>query len=98
VGSRIFSHESGIHCAGLLKNTNSYELYNPEQVGRHNSRQMVLGVHSGSAAIKHTLAHRNINIDADAAQRLLPQVRAAAASLNKPVSPELLESIYRRTI
>nr|WP_320015605.1 hypothetical protein [uncultured Desulfobacter sp.] len=98
VGSRIFSHESGIHCAGLLKDARSYELYDPEQVGRRHPRQMVLGVHSGSAAIKHALAHRNINIDADAAQRLLPQVRAAAAAGNKPVTPELLESIYRRTL
>nr|WP_320189941.1 hypothetical protein [uncultured Desulfobacter sp.] len=98
VGSRIFSHESGIHCAGLLKNAQSYELYDPKQVGRCNTRQMVIGVHSGSAAIKHALAHRNINIDADAAQRLLPQVRAAAAGSNKPVSPELLESIYHRTL
>jgi homocitrate synthase NifV len=94
VGSRIFSHESGIHCAGLLKDTRSYELYDPEQVGRSTPRQMILGVHSGSAAIKHALAHRNIDIDADTAQRLLPQVRAAAAAGNKPVTPKLLESIY----
>jgi homocitrate synthase NifV len=59
---------------------------------------MILGVHSGSAAIKHALAHRNINVDADVAQRLLPQVRAAAAAGNKPVTSELLESIYRRTL
>ncbi|WP_246293816.1 hypothetical protein [Desulfobacter latus] len=45
-----------------------------------------------------SLAHRNIDIDADTAQRLLPQVRAAAAAGNKPVTPELLESIYRRTL
>jgi len=67
-------------------------------VGRCHTRQIVLGVHSGSAAIKHALAHRNINIDADAAQRLLPKVRAAAAAANKPVSPEVLESIYRKAL
>jgi homocitrate synthase NifV len=98
VGSRIFSHESGIHCAGLLKNAQSYELYDPKQVGRCHTRQMVLGVHSGSAAIMHALAHRNINIDATAAQRLLPQVRAAAAAANEPVTPEQLEAMYRRTL
>ncbi|WP_287126804.1 hypothetical protein [Desulfobacter sp.] len=43
VGSRIFFHEFSIHCAGLLKDTNFYELYDPGQVGRRNSRQMVLG-------------------------------------------------------
>ncbi|WP_321415392.1 hypothetical protein [uncultured Desulfobacter sp.] len=82
----------------MLKNAQSYELYDPGQVGRCSTRQMVLGVHSGSAAIMHALAHRNISIDADAAQRLLPKVRAAAARTNKPVSPELLERIYRRTL
>jgi len=58
----------------------------------------VLGVHSGSASIKHALAHRNINIDADAAQTLLSQVRAAAAGSNRPVTPDQLEAMYRRTL
>ena len=30
-------------------------------------KAFVLGVHSGSADIKHAPAHRNINIDADTA-------------------------------
>ncbi|WP_321495715.1 hypothetical protein [uncultured Desulfobacter sp.] len=97
-GSRIFSHESGIHCAGLLKNTNSYELYDPKQVGRQTPRELVLGVHSGAAAIRHALADRQIKVDSNTARRMLPRIRAAAARGNKPVSPELLESIYRHTV
>ena len=97
-GSRIFSHESGIHCAGLLKNSHTYELYDPKQVGRDTARQLVIGVHSGAAAIKHALASQHIEVDANTARRMLPRVRAAATTGNKPVSPELLASIYRRTL
>ncbi len=97
VGARIFSHESGIHCAGLLKNHHSYELFEPDQVGRENCRELILGVHSGTAAVKHALASRNIEVDGPEARRLLHRVRALAAEARKPVSPEELESLYRIT-
>ena len=98
VGSRIFSHESGIHCAGLLKDQHSYELFQPDRVGRASGREFVLGVHSGTAAVQHTLARRNIHVDQLVARRLLHRVRTAASSTNKPVPPEQLESIYRKAL
>jgi homocitrate synthase NifV len=49
VGEDVFSHESGIHVDGLLKDVSTYEQLNPELFGRE--RKIVVGKHSGKKAI-----------------------------------------------
>lgn len=46
IGENAFSHESGIHQDGMLKNRNTYEIMTPETVGVKNTK-IVLGRHSG---------------------------------------------------
>ena len=93
VGDRVFSHESGIHCAGLLKNSSSYQPFDPKTVGRKEAC-LVLGSHSGTAVIRHLLEQRGIRVDKTLAGRLLSRVRQEAAAQNQPVSAERLEAIY----
>ncbi|MDR1076170.1 MAG: 2-isopropylmalate synthase [Xanthomonadaceae bacterium] len=54
VGANAFAHESGIHQHGMLRHRCTYEIMNPEDVGCIES-QMVLGRHSGRAAVEHRL-------------------------------------------
>src|SRR5690606_31941220 len=54
VGANAFAHESGIHQHGMLRNRNTYEIMNPEDVGWPDSK-LVLGRHSGRAAVSHRL-------------------------------------------
>jgi 2-isopropylmalate synthase len=54
VGSNAFSHESGMHQDGILKERTTYEIMRPEDVGVARS-QFVLGKHSGRHAIKNRL-------------------------------------------
>lgn len=49
VGKMVFSHESGIHVDGLIKNPKNYEFFPPEEIGRE--REIVLGKHSGRSAV-----------------------------------------------
>ena len=51
VGANAFAHESGIHQDGVLKHKQTYEIITPESVG-WNTNRMVLGKHSGRAALK----------------------------------------------
>lgn len=51
VGKNAFSHESGIHQDGFIKNSMTYEIMTPELVGRPRS-ELVLGRHSGKAGFK----------------------------------------------
>ncbi|WP_341874467.1 homocitrate synthase/isopropylmalate synthase family protein [Methylobacterium nodulans] len=54
VGEDVFTHESVIHGAGLLRDRATYEALDPEMLGR--IRRIVIGKHSGVAAIKRALA------------------------------------------
>ena len=45
-GDNVFSHESGIHQDGVLKNPATYEIMNPKDIGR-SSETLIMGRHSG---------------------------------------------------
>jgi 2-isopropylmalate synthase len=55
VGANAFSHESGIHQDGLLKEKSTYEIIRPETIGLHKTK-FVLGKHSGRHAFRTHLA------------------------------------------
>jgi 2-isopropylmalate synthase len=60
VGANAFSHESGIHQDGLLKQRTTYEIITPESIGyAHTS--LVLGKHSGRHAFSERV--RKIGYD-----------------------------------
>ncbi|HWA69127.1 MAG TPA: 2-isopropylmalate synthase [Rhizomicrobium sp.] len=54
VGKNAFSHESGIHQDGMLKNVETYEIMRPEDVGVH-ATSLMLGKLSGRHAFKDKL-------------------------------------------
>ncbi len=54
VGRNAFSHSSGIHQDGVLKNRENYEIIDPHDVGVPESL-IVLTARSGRAALKHRL-------------------------------------------
>lgn len=56
IGDALFEHESGIHVRGVLADTRSFEPFDPETVGAP-ERKIVLGKHSGRAAIQNAVAN-----------------------------------------
>ena len=54
VGANAFSHSSGIHQDGFLKDATTYEIINPEEVGADGSR-IVLTARSGRSALAFRL-------------------------------------------
>jgi 2-isopropylmalate synthase len=54
VGRNAFAHSSGIHQDGVLKNRESYEIINPQDVGIDDNT-IALTARSGRAALKHRL-------------------------------------------
>ena len=61
VGKNAFSHESGIHQHGYLRNKLTYEIMTPDSVGQET--KIVLGKHSGRAGFKDALDKLNIELD-----------------------------------
>lgn len=54
VGANAFSHSSGIHQDGFLKDAQTYEIINPVEVGAEESK-IVLTARSGRSALAHRL-------------------------------------------
>lgn len=92
VGSNMFAHESGIHADGALKNPKTYEPFLPEEVGLE--RQIVVGKHSGTAALKAKYAEYGIRLTEHQAEELLPVIRSYTVSLKRPLFDKELVYIF----
>jgi 2-isopropylmalate synthase len=62
VGANAFAHEAGIHQDGMLKHQTTYEIMRPEDVGV-NQTTLVMGKHSGRAALRARLASMGYSLD-----------------------------------
>ncbi|MFI5133551.1 MAG: 2-isopropylmalate synthase [Chitinophagales bacterium] len=62
VGSNAFSHSSGIHQDGFLKNSLTYEIINPEEVGADSSK-IVLTARSGRSALAYRFQKLGFQFD-----------------------------------
>lgn len=93
VGLNIFTHESGIHGDGVLKNPLTYEAFKPEEVGLE--RQIVIGKHSGSAAIKSKFMEYGVEISEADAQEILHRCRQMAIDKKRSLFDKELAYIYK---
>jgi 2-isopropylmalate synthase len=77
VGGNAFAHESGIHQDGMLKHHAMYEIMRPETVGAAQTR-LVLGKHSGRAALAARLAELGMPVTGAALDRVFTRFKALA--------------------
>ncbi|MFC7393780.1 2-isopropylmalate synthase [Scopulibacillus cellulosilyticus] len=75
VGDHAFSHESGIHQDGMLKEPTTYEIIRPEMVGVSSST-LVLGKHSGRHALKAKVRHLGYNLSQQELNELFQKFKA----------------------
>jgi homocitrate synthase NifV len=78
VGDAVFSHESGIHVDGLLKDRRNYEAFAPEELGR--SHRLVLGKHSGTAAVLERYRRLGLVLGPEQVAPLLQRIRSHVAA------------------
>jgi len=74
VGYNAFSHEAGIHTHGILAHTLTYEPLQPHVVGRQ--RKMILGKHTGKAALVEKLKERGLSASDPVLLELLRRVKS----------------------
>jgi (R)-citramalate synthase len=73
VGEMAFTHESGIHAHGVIREPSTYESVKPEQVGR--KRRIVLGKHSGSASVEAALHEMNYVADDNQTKEIVKRIK-----------------------
>ena len=93
VGDHVFTHESGIHVDGLLKDQRTYQSLDPLLFGRSN--RIVIGKHSGLSAITSLLSDLQLQANADELRGILARVREHAIYNKGPVARETVTRIWR---
>ncbi|MDX3970517.1 MAG: homocitrate synthase [Bradyrhizobium sp.] len=93
VGEHVFTHESGIHVDGLLKDQRTYQALDPRLLGRSN--RIVIGKHSGLAAITALLAELQLSVSPEEAKSVLARVRQHAVEHKGAVGRETVTAIWR---
>ncbi len=73
VGEMAFTHESGIHAHGVIREPSTYESVKPEMVGR--KRRIVLGKHSGSASVEAALHEMNYKADENQLREIVKRIK-----------------------
>jgi homocitrate synthase NifV len=94
VGEHAFTHESGIHVDGLLKDRRTYQSLDPGLLGRRH--RFVAGKHSGLAAIGALLSDLQLEANLEEMRAILARVREHACVSKRPVAAETLAEIWRQ--
>ncbi len=93
IGDYAFTHYSGIHQDGVLKNPIVYESYSPELVGRR--RKILVGAVSGRSVIKAKLREMGIELDDDELYRLSMKIKELAFNRRSAFADEELVRILK---
>jgi 2-isopropylmalate synthase len=91
VGANAFSHESGIHQDGLLKEKITYEIIKPTTVGIGDTH-LVMGKHSGRHAVMDHLKKMGFNLTNAEINRVFVRFKELA-DIKKDVFDEDMEAI-----
>ncbi len=102
VGANVFAHESGIHADGALKNRRTYELYEPEDIGRgtpeliETGRVITTGEYGGIKGFRHVCDKLGIHFHDDREARdAFTLAQYANLHTQKPLSHLELRLIAR---
>lgn len=82
IGEFMFTHESGIHTDGVLKNPKNYEPFDPEELNM--KRHLVFGNQSGAHVLEHILIQEGIQLEKWQLTALLNEAKKLARE-NKSV-------------
>jgi homocitrate synthase NifV len=92
VGASAFTHESGIHVDGLMKDPRTYEELSPQTFGR--DRTIVLGKHSGTASVAGALHSLGLSANELQMRLLLKQIQERSMQAKRVVSMDELLEFY----
>ena len=96
VGANAFAHSSGIHQDGVIKNRETYEIINPQDVGVNESA-IILTARSGRAALAYKAKKIGYNLSKNELDLVYPEF-LKYADINKEVTDEDIPKIIKNSI
>ncbi len=88
VGEMAFTHESGIHAHGVMREPTTYESIKPEMIGR--KRRIVLGKHSGTASVESALNEMNYKADDLQIKEIVKRIKQLGDSGKRVTDSDLM--------
>jgi 2-isopropylmalate synthase len=76
VGANAFAHEAGMHQDGMLKDSRTYQIIDPREVGV--SMTLPLGKHSGRHAFAHACAEMGVDLQGEELNAAFHRFKALA--------------------
>jgi isopropylmalate/homocitrate/citramalate synthase len=97
VGRNAFSHESGIHADGALKDRHNYELYDDDTLGpfphdwnAREGRVVLTGEYGGKAGFRHVMDNLGIEVGAADEELVFQLVQLSNAATGRPLADDEL--------
>ncbi|MBJ7603718.1 MAG: hypothetical protein JF888_11080 [Candidatus Dormibacteraeota bacterium] len=92
IGQNVFSHESGIHTAGMLIHPAIYQFMPPEELGAE--IDYVYGKHSGNLVIEHALRQAQIQPEPELVTAVMAEVKRVREERAEEQQFEHFQRIY----
>lgn len=93
VGSDVFTHESGIHVLGLLRDPDNYQFLDPTCLGRQH--RLVLGKHSGRSALRWACQEAGIDVSENQEEALLAMIKFYATQHKRYLDLTALQELWQ---
>lgn len=92
-GKLCFTHESGIHISGLLKNPECYQPYPPPMIGRQH--ELVFGKHSGGSSVDFAAKEVGLELSASARNDVLARIKTESEAKQGLLTDEMVVAWIR---
>jgi homocitrate synthase len=94
-GQNAFSHKSGVHTNGVLKNPSTYESIDPALVGRE--RRIVIDKYTGKAAVTSRLNEYGIEVSKEELETIVEEIKNMGDSRKMIFDTDIIEIAERVT-
>ncbi|WP_085025974.1 homocitrate synthase/isopropylmalate synthase family protein [Ensifer aridi] len=92
VGADVFTQETGLDIAELLREPCTYQGLDPALVGRHHLA--VIGKHSDATAIAHVLKEKGRELEPNLTAAIIARVRSTASETKSTIAEAQLVKLY----
>jgi isopropylmalate/homocitrate/citramalate synthase len=88
-GQNAFSHKSGVHTNGILKNPKTYEPFDPSMLGRE--RKIVIDKYTGKSAVAARLDEYGIEVSAAELEVIVTRIKNMGDQRKQLFDADILE-------
>ncbi|MCX8061680.1 MAG: Lrp/AsnC ligand binding domain-containing protein [Anaerolineales bacterium] len=94
-GQNAFSHKSGVHTNGVLKDPRTYEPFDPALLGRE--RKLIIDKYTGKSAVLARLAEYGVEVTPEELERILIEIKNLGDSRKQLFDADILDIAERVT-